>query len=83
MKRPLSPPFVVILPASLLMGCVSYGPRTRVVEGDETTCYRQLFSNPPSKTEVSCDAPIVPPAGDGEWCTVAPPNGHTVRINCE
>jgi hypothetical protein len=79
--------FVMVLPAALSASCVLLHPKIsyseRFKEGDK--CFVTKFANPPGKTEVSCTAPIEPPAQGSGWCTVERAQDPTTKANvkCE
>lgn len=74
--------FVTVLPAlsaSCLLHYLPISYSEREVEGDK--CIVTEFNNPPRRTEVSCTAPIEPPAKREEWCTVESAEDPTKKVN--
>ncbi len=81
--KSLMKPFVLVVPASLLVSCLSYGPRMRSMHDGKERCEVQSVNNPPRLTEVSCDAPIQPPLEGESWCRVATVAGHMTHVDCD
>lgn len=88
-SRRFRAPFLVVVPASMLVGChgerpgttdappMWFGPRT----GNGDNCYVQTAGNPPPSIPVSCTAPIEKTAGGG--CLVARADDPSKKVGVE